>query len=204
MGRHVVLPVELFVTNFAGVGIALEMGSHVVPVKVAGVCVRIVADLAAISVLWRALVSAETADTDRGRVVRRAEASATVGVEVSQLRLDLLLHLEVHQVWAGTGRAWLRVHTAAAGARASKLFLWRFRKHARIDQIRDAGKPLWIPEHLGDELLFLLLDGLPHVDRLRTLDLEAIARISRVSTFSVGFLHAEVQNGRRLGKVVVA
>ena len=102
VGRHVVLAVELFVTNFAGIGIALEMGGHVVSVKVTGVCVGVVTDLAAISVLWRTLVCTETADTDRGRVVRRAKASATVGVEVSQLRLDLLLHLEVHQVGAGT------------------------------------------------------------------------------------------------------
>ena len=178
VGRHVVLAVELFVTNFAGIGIALEMGGHIVSVKVTGVGVCVVTDLAAISVLWRTLVCTETADTDRGRVVRRAKASATVGVEVSQLRLNLLLHLEVHQVWAGTGRAWLRVHTAAARARTSKLFLRRFRKHARVDQIRDAGKPLRVPEHLGDELLLLLLNALPHINCLWALDLETVPRIS--------------------------
>jgi len=53
VGRHVVLTVELFVAHFAGVGIALEMGGHVVPVKVTGVCVGVVADLASVGVLWR-------------------------------------------------------------------------------------------------------------------------------------------------------
>ena len=202
--RHVVLAVELFVANFAGVGIALEVGGHVVPVKVAGVCVGVVADFAAVGVLWRPLVSAETPNANRGGVIGRAEASAAVGVEVRQLRLDLLLHLEVHQVGAGAGGARLRVHAAAPGARAGKLLLWRFRKHPGVDQIGDAGKPFRIPEHLGDELLLLLLDALPHVHRLRALDLEAVPGVARVSALSVGFLHAEVQDRRRLGKVVIA
>ena len=107
VGRHVVLAVELFVANFAGVGIALEVGGHIVPMKVAGVGVGIVADLAAIRVLWRTLIGAETPNTDRGRVVRRAEAPAAVSVEIRQLRLNLLLHLEVHQVGTGTGGAGL-------------------------------------------------------------------------------------------------
>lgn len=204
VSRHVVLAVELFVANFAGVGIALEVGGHIVPVKVAGVGVGIVADLAAVRVLWRTLVSAETPDTDRCWVVRRAEAPAAVGVEICQLRLDLLLHLEVHQVGTGTGGAGLRVHAAASGTGPGKLLLRRFGKHARVDQIRDAGEPLGVPEHLGDELVLLLLDdALPDIHHLGALDLEAVPGVARVTAFSVGFLHAEVQNRRRGGKVVV-
>ena len=135
VGRHVVLAVELFVTNFAGIGIALEVGGHIVPMEIAGVGVGVVADLAAVRVLWRTLVSAETPDTNRGRIVRRAESPAAVGVEIGQLRLNFLLHLEVHQVWTGTRGAGLRVHAAAAGTGAGKLLLRRFGKHPRIDQI---------------------------------------------------------------------
>ena len=204
VGRHVVLTVELFVANFAGVGIALEVGGHIVPVKVAGVCVGVVADLASVGVLWRPLICAETPDTDRGGVIRRAEASGAIGVEICQLRLDFLLHLEVHQVGAWAGGTGLRVHTAAAGVRPGKLLLWRFRKHSSVDQIGDAGEPLRVPEHLRDELLLLLLDALPHFRRLGALNLETVSGVSRVSTFSVRFLHAQVQNWRRLGKVVVA
>ena len=52
VGGHVVLPVELFMTNFAGVGVPLEMGGHVVPVEVAGVGVGIVANFTTVHVLW--------------------------------------------------------------------------------------------------------------------------------------------------------
>lgn len=107
VGRHVVLTVELFVAHFAGVGIALEVGGHVVPVKVTGVCVGVVADLASVGVLWRPLIRTETPDTDRGGVIRRAEAPSAVGIEIRQLRLDFLLHLEVHQVGTGAGGAGL-------------------------------------------------------------------------------------------------
>ena len=51
MGGHVVLPVELFMTNFAGVGVPLQVGRHVVPVEVAGMGVGIVANFTTVGVL---------------------------------------------------------------------------------------------------------------------------------------------------------
>ena len=78
------------------------MGGHVVPMEVAGVGVGVVAHLAAVRVLWWPLVGAETPDADGGGIISRAQAAATIGVEVCQLRLDLLLHLEIHQVLSST------------------------------------------------------------------------------------------------------
>jgi len=177
------------------------MGGHVVPMEVAGVGVGVVAHLAAVRVLWWPLVGAETPDADGGGIISRAQAAATIGVEVCQLRLDLLLHLEIHQVGAGAGGAGLGVQ-AAPGARAGKLLVWRFWKCSRIDQVGD-GEPLRVPEHLGDELFLLLFDGLPHVHHL-AVDLKAFSRVPGVPTLSVWLLHAQVEDRSRLGKVVVA
>ena len=187
---HVVLPVELLVTHSARVGLALEVGGDVVPVEVAWMCVRVVAHLAAVRVLWWPLVDAEAADADGvGGVLGGAEAAAVVGVEVGQLRLNLLLHLEVHQVWAGAGGAGLRVNTApGAGAGESlvrRLVEW-------VHQIGD-GEPLWVPEQLvssimsRSELFILLFNSF-----VNNLSLESISGVSGVATVSVRFLHGKV------------
>ena len=70
---HVVLPVELFMTNFAGVGVPLEVGRHVVPVEVAGVGVGIVANFTTVGVLWWTLVRTETANADGIRTLGRTQ-----------------------------------------------------------------------------------------------------------------------------------
>ena len=187
---HVVLPVELLMTHLARVGVPVQVGGDVVPVEVAGVGVRVVAHLAAVRVLWWPLVDAEAADADGvGGVLGGAEAAAVVGVEVGQLRLDLLLHLEVHQVWAGAGGAGLRVNTApGAGAGESlvrRLVEW-------VHQIGD-GEPLWVPEQLvssimsRSELFILLFNSF-----VNNLSLESISGVSGVATVSVRFLHGKV------------
>ena len=103
VSRHVVLPVELLVADLAGVGVPVQVSGHVVPVEVAGVGVGVVADLAAVGVLWWSLVGAEAADADGVGRLGGAQSTAGVGVEVGQFRLNLLLHLKVHQIgtWAG-------------------------------------------------------------------------------------------------------
>ena len=103
VSRHVVLPVELLVADLAGVGVPVQVSGHVVPVEVAGVGVGVVADLAAVGVLWWSLVGAEAADADGVWRLGGAQSAAGVGVEVGQFRLNLLLHLKVHQIgtWAG-------------------------------------------------------------------------------------------------------
>ena len=58
MGGHVVLPVELFMTNFAGVGVPLEVGGHVVPVEVAGMGVGIVANFTTVRIAFLKTVAA--------------------------------------------------------------------------------------------------------------------------------------------------
>ena len=50
MGGHVVLAVELLVAHGAGVGLALQVGGHIVTVKVGWVGVCVVADFAAVGV----------------------------------------------------------------------------------------------------------------------------------------------------------
>ena len=101
MGGHVVLPVELFMTNFAGVGIPLEVGRHVVPVEVAGVGEGIVAKFTTVGVLWWTLVRTETANADGVRALGRTKTRRVVRVEVGKFGFDFLLHLKVHQVGAG-------------------------------------------------------------------------------------------------------
>ena len=177
-------------THLARVGVPVQVGGDVVPVEVAWVGVRVIAHLAAVRVLWWPLVDAEAADADGvGGVLRRAEAAAVVGVEVGQLRLDLLLHLEVHQVWAGAGGAGLRVNTApGAGAGESlvrRLVEW-------VHQVGD-GEPLWVPEQLvssimsRSELFILLFNSF-----VNNLSLESISGVSGVATVSVRFLHGKV------------
>ena len=98
MSRHIVLPVELLVADAAGIGLALQVGGHVVAVKVGGMRVRVVAHLAAVRV---AVLDAEAADADGGgRLGAGAEAEAIL-VEVGQLGLHLLLELVGHQVGRG-------------------------------------------------------------------------------------------------------
>ena len=84
MGGHVVLPVELFMTNFAGVGVPLEMGRHVVPVEVAGVGVGVIANFTAVGVLWWPFVRAETADADGIWTLGRPKTGRVVCVEVGK------------------------------------------------------------------------------------------------------------------------
>ena len=71
---HVVLPVELFMTNFAGVRVALQVGRHVVAVEITGVGVGIVANLTTVGVLWWTLVRAETANADGIGTLGRTQA----------------------------------------------------------------------------------------------------------------------------------
>ena len=101
MCGHVVLPVELFMTNFAGVGVPLEVGRHVVPVEVAGVGVGVVANFTTVGVLWWTLVRTETANADGVRALGRTKTRRVVRVEVGKFGFDFLLHLKVHQVGAG-------------------------------------------------------------------------------------------------------
>ena len=103
MSSHVVLAVELLMTNLAWVWVPLQMCSDIVSVKVAGVCVGIVANLAAIRVLWWSFICAETSNADWSWVFWGPQAIGTVGIEVCQFRFNLFLHLEVHQV-----RTWTR------------------------------------------------------------------------------------------------
>ena len=70
---HVVLAVELFVADFAGVGVALEVGGDVVPVEVAGVGVGVVANFTTVGVLWWTLVCTETANADGIRTLGRTQ-----------------------------------------------------------------------------------------------------------------------------------
>ena len=126
MSSHVVLPVELLVADLARVGVPVQVSGHIMPVEVAGVGVGVVADLAAVGVLWWSFIGAEAADADRVGRLRRAETIAGVGIEIGQLRLNLLLHLEVHEIWTGAGGAWVRVNTASWTGLAAKLLLRRF------------------------------------------------------------------------------
>ena len=193
MSRHVVLPVELFMTNFAGVGVPLEVGRHVVPVEVAGVGVGIVAHFTTVGVLWWSLVRTETADADGIGTLGRTKTRGVVGVEVGKFGLDLLLHLEVHQVGAGAGRARLRlgVHTAAGAGEGEAAFVRRFRKG--VDEVGKVGVmiSICVPEHLG---LSRVVSGLTQrkvivffLDCLR--DVFCLDGSSGVSAVSVRFLH---------------
>ena len=119
MGRHVVLAVELLLADGAGVGLALKVGGHVVPVEVGRVGVGVVAHLAPVRV---AVLDAEAADADgRGRVGggRQAATSATAAgsggvlIKVCQLGLNLLLELVGHEVGRRTGC--VRVKAEAGG-----------------------------------------------------------------------------------------
>ena len=101
VGGHVVLPVELFMTNFAGVGVPLQVGRHVVPVEVAGMGVGIVANFTTVGVLWWTFVRTETADADGIWTLGRPKPGRVVCVEVGKFGFDFLLHLKVHQVGAG-------------------------------------------------------------------------------------------------------
>ena len=127
---HVVLPVELFMTNFARVGVPLEVGGHVVPVEVAGVGVGVVANFTPVRVLWRPLVRAEAADADGVGALGRTQPAGVVCVEVGKFGFNFLLHLEVHQVGRGTGRAGLGlgVHAPAGAGQRVAALVWRFRK----------------------------------------------------------------------------
>ena len=83
MGGHVVLPVELFMTNFAGVGVPLEVGRHVVPVEVAGVGVGVIANFTAVGVLWWPFVRAETADAGQDCVAHSLRSVFVESLEIS-------------------------------------------------------------------------------------------------------------------------
>ena len=193
MEAHSVLSVELFMTNFAGVGVPLEVGRHVVPVEVAGVGVGIVAHFTTVGVLWWTLVRTETADADGIGTLGRTKTRGVVGVEVGKFGLDLLLHLEVHQVGAGAGRARLRlgVHTAAGAGEGEAAFVRRFRKG--VDEVGKVGVmiSICVPEHLG---LSRVVSGLTQrkvivffLDCLR--DVFCLDASSGVSAVSVRFLH---------------
>ena len=192
MGGHVVLPVELFMTNFAGVGVPLQVGRHVVPVEVAGMGVGIVANFTTVGVLWWTFVRTETANADGIWTLGRTQTGRVVCVEVGKFGFDFLLHLEVHQVGAGAGRAGLRlgVHTAAGAGEGQTAFVGRFRK--RVDEVRKVGViSISIPEHLG---LSRVLSGFTQrkvivffLDCLR--DVFCLHASSGVSAVSVRFLH---------------
>ena len=199
---HVVLAVELFVADFAGVWVALEVGGDVVPVEVAGVGVGVVAHLATVRVLWWTFVDAETSNADRVWRLGGAQSTRRRGVKICEFGFNLLLHLEVHQVGAGAGRAGLGVHAAPR-----KLLLWRFRIDG-VHQVGD-GEPLGVPEHLvaagaaghslrQGELLLLHLDPLLHLRQLLALALEAaaLAGVAAVSALAVRLLHGEVEDWR--------
>ena len=185
------------------------MCSDIVSVKVAGVCVGIVANLAAIRVLWWSFISAETSNADWSWVFRRPQAIGIVGIKVGQFRFNLFLHLEVHQVRTWTGWAWLGVNTASGtghGHGAGKFLLRRF--WVRVNEVGDR-KSFRVPKHLvmsriigrGQGKVFLLfLDRLVNINNFI---LEAVSRITRVSAFSIRFLHWQIQHRRRLWKVVI-
>ena len=206
VGGHVVLPVELFMTNFAGVGVPLEVGRHVVPVEVAGVGVGVVANFTTVGVLWWTLVRTETANADGIWTLGRTQTGRVVCVEVGKFGFDFLLHLKVHQVGAGARWAGLRlgVHTTAGAGQGETAFVGRFGK--RVDEVRKVGViSVGVPEHLGlsrvvswlaqRKVLVFLLDCLRDVFVLDT--------PSGVSAVAVRFLHWEIQHRRCLGKVVV-
>ena len=108
MSRHVVFPVELLMADGARVGLALQVGGHIVPVEVARMGVRVVAHLATVRV---PVLDAEAADGDGRRRIRRSSQEALrrrLSIQACQLRLYLLLHLVAHQVGGGArGRAHL-------------------------------------------------------------------------------------------------
>ena len=201
--RHVVLPVELFMTNFARVGVPLQMGGYIVPVEVARVGVGVVADLTAVRVLGRSLIRAEAADADGIGSLGRAKTAGVVGVEVGKFWFDLLLHLEVHQVGRGArgARLGLGVHAQAGAGQGQSALVWRFWEW--LDEVWKVIS-FRVPEHFGLsrvvsgraewEVILLLLDCL-HLLRLDA--------FSRVSAVSVWLLHWEIQDGRSLVRKVV-
>ena len=200
---HVVLPVELFMTDFARVGVPLEVGGDVVPVEVAGVGVGIVTDFTAIRVLWWSLVRAEAADADGVRTLGRTQAAGVVRIEVGKFRFDFLLHLEVHQVGRGTGGAGLGlgVHAPAGAGEGVAALVWRFRKW--LDHVGQVVS-LVVPEHFGlsgvvgrrtqRKVIFFLLD---------CLDVFGLDALPGVSAVSVWLLHGEVEDWRWLVRKVV-
>ena len=190
--RHVVLAVELFVADFAGVGVALEVGGDVVPVEVAGVGVGVVAHLATVRVLWWTFVDAETSNADRVWRLGGAQSTCRSGVKICEFGFNLLLHLEVHQVGAGAGRAGLRlgVNTAAGAGEGEAAFVWRFRKG--VDEVRKVGViSVIVPEHLGLSRLVSRFGQRKIIvfflDCLR--DVFCLDASSGVSAVTVRFLH---------------
>ena len=71
VGSHVVLAVELLVTHATRVGLAVQVGGHVMPVEVGGVSIGIVANFAPVSV---ALLDTEAPDADGIGVISRGIA----------------------------------------------------------------------------------------------------------------------------------
>lgn len=72
VSSHIVFTVELLVADIAGIGLPVQMCCHIMPVEVRGVSVRVVADLAPVSI---ALLNAETPDADGIRVIGRGATS---------------------------------------------------------------------------------------------------------------------------------
>jgi len=105
MSRHVVLSVKFLMTNFAWVRIPLKMCCYIMPVEIAWMRIGIVANFATIGVLGWTFVGAKTSDADRIVALWRPEPIRTICIKVSQFGFNLFLHLEIHQIRRGAGRA---------------------------------------------------------------------------------------------------
>jgi len=214
--RHIVLPVELLVADSARIGLALQMGGHVVAMEVAGVRVRVVAHLAPVRV---PILDAEASDGDWcGGVGGAVEESlrGRLGIQARQLALNLLLHLVTHEIGRGAGRGGgFRVHRAPVSR--VQPFQWRFWV------VREDGVVPSIPVGFG---LGRRVDGVAAIKVLLLLDVPveslvqqlvlgldpegpavrvaAVPGLPAVPAVPVRFLHGQVEDGRSsVRKVVV-
>jgi len=218
---HVVLPVELLVADSARVGLALQVGGHVVAVEVAGVRVGVVAHLAPVRV---SILDAEAPYGDgRGGVGGAGQEAlrGRLGVQTRQLALDLLLHLVAHEIGRGAGRGG-RLRVDGAPVSRVQPFQWRFwvvREDGVVPSI-PVGFGLALVLCLGlvgsvaaIEVLLLLdvpVEGLVQQLLLRldpegaALRVAAVPGLPAVPAVPVRLLHGQVEDGRSsIRKVVV-